>query len=178
MFGQSFEETEYKELPIGNYAVFIDNVVISESAKKKTPCLNFTLKVADGQFKDRTIYHTLWFTEGAYNMTAGQLSKLLVFEKIKPAADIVTWMNNAADLVYQLVNKKIDIKISGYDESDNGKRYPNTWITGFLDTPNHAIQTVLSGTVDAQQQAGTSTTASPTTAGSETSFDTSEEIPF
>lgn len=169
MFGESFENTEYKELPVGDYAVLIDNVIVSESAKKKTPCLNFTLKVADGEFANRTIFHTLWFTEGAYNMTAGQLSKLLVFEKIKPATDIVAWMNNAADIVFQLIGKKIELKISGYDESDNGKRYPKTWITGFLDTPNHAIQTLP----------GDGATAQPTTAaGTSSGVDTTEEIPF
>lgn len=171
MFGETFEDTEYKEIPVGEYAVIIDNVIVSESAKKKTPCLNFTLKMADGEFKNRTVYHTLWFTEGAYNMTAGQLSKLLVFKKIKPATDIVGWMNNAADLVFQLKDKKISLKISGYDEADNGKRYPKTWITGFLDTPNHAIQDVAE---DNQTQAE----SSAQTAQTSSTVDESESIPF
>ncbi len=156
---ESSQQTEFKPIPKGRYACTLDNATLEETATKKTPYINLACTIADGELSGRKLWVKMWMTDGAYNMTAQQLDNLLVFQSIGKQPDKAAFMNKAADCVFKLVGKKIEVSVTGHD-SYNEKEYEKTFVTGFLDIPNSAIQTAKAASAS-------------TEAGSE-----SEEIPF
>lgn len=52
-----FSEVEaYEPLPPGEYPVVIDSIEMRQSENSEHPYLNFTLKVAEGEYKNRNIW--------------------------------------------------------------------------------------------------------------------------
>lgn len=172
MWGDTFEKKEndgnFDPIPKGRYACVLENATIEETSGNKTPYLNLTTTISGGEFNNRKLWVKLWMTEGAYNMTSQQLDNLLVFKAIGAQDSQGAFMNKAADLVFQLVGKKIEVAVTGHDVY-NDKTYEKTFVTGFLDTPNAAIQSAK----DARVDGATTATSSATSTVSET-----EEIPF
>ena len=166
-WGGTFEQTttqEFEPLPKGRYACTLDNATIEETKTNKTPYLDLACTIADGDKAGRKLWVKLWMTEGAYNMTSQQLANLMVFDSIGQQPDQASFMNRAADLVFQLVGKKIEVSVTGHDEY-NEKKYEKTFVTGFLDMPNSAIQQ-------------TPKAGSAATAGGGSTVNEAESLPF
>jgi len=142
-WGDSYEKTttSFEPVPKGRYACVLENAIIEETKEKKTPYISLTCAIKDGDLANRKLWCKLWFTEGAKNMTSQQLDNLLVFDKIGSQPDVQTFMNRSADMLFNLVNKTIEVSVTGHDEF-NGKTYEKTFVTGYLDTTNAAIQNV------------------------------------
>jgi len=179
MFGGSYEKSsgEYETIPEGRYAVMLENATI-ERTKSGTDFLQLVFVITGGDFDKRKLWHKLWMTEKAYNMTSQQLDNIYVFKKIPPQASIEGFMNVAADMVFALVDKRFEIEVQGHDEY-NGKMYPKTFLTGYMDSPNFAVQVFEN---QPQQSAQTQkTSAGPTPArqmAQPPSIDENEAIPF
>jgi hypothetical protein len=141
MFGGSYEKKDvtFDPLPKGRYQAILDNVCIEETPTNKSKYLKMDFTVIEGKFKNRKIFHKLWFTEKAYDMAAQQLDNIMIFGMLKPCETIEGFMNAAATNVFELCGKKFEVSVTGYDEHD-GKKYENTFLTHFLDVPNAAIQ--------------------------------------
>lgn len=185
-WGGVFEDNDndnksFETIPRGAYACTLENAVLEQSSEKKTDFLSLTTVIKDGEFAGRKLWCKLWFTDGAKGMTSMQLSKLLVFDKIQPTSahetvviknadgenvkafkNMSDFMNMAADRVFKLVGKTIEVTVTKHREY-NGKTYEETLVTGYLDTPNEAIQTVKADTMSM---------------GPAPTFDSNEEIPF
>jgi len=142
MWGKTYDaqsdDKEFKELEKGRYSCVLEDVKIDQS-KNGSPFINFTFVIDGGDFNKRKIWQSIYFTDKSYNMAAQQLDNLLIFDNIQPAKNLEAYMNNAADICFKLINKKIEVEVKGFREY-NGKKYPNTFITGFLDVPNSAFQ--------------------------------------
>lgn len=74
-----FEETqaadEYSPLPKGNYTAEISSSELTSSTTG-TPGFTLGFTVAEGEFKGRRIWHTLWLTPPAMAMTKRDLQKI------------------------------------------------------------------------------------------------------
>lgn len=144
MFGGTYEKNDndkaFEPIPKDRYACFIEDVKLMETKTGKD-YLNVVAVIADGEFAKRKLWCKLWFTEKAYNMTAQQLDNLMVLQAVGEHDTIGGFKNATADVVFKLLNKKIEVSVTGHDEY-NGKTYEKSFITGFLDIPNGAFQTV------------------------------------
>ena len=141
-FGGKFENNnkEFEVLPKGRYACKMINCVIEQTATG-TDYILLEFDIVDGDSAGRKIWHKLWMTEKAYNMSAQQLNNIMVFSKIPTTDSIETFMRESAKLVFELVGKKFEVSVTGHNEW-NGKEYPNTILTHYLDTPNAAVQVI------------------------------------
>lgn len=166
-WGKSYEkkEMEFKPIPKGRYECILDDCKINKTDKNGTLFLEVNGTIISGEFTNRKLFHKLWFTDGAYNMTAQQLDNLLLFDSIGEANDVETYLTKAADQVFKLVGKKIEMSVTGHQEY-NGKTYENVFITKYLDVVNEAIQKKTDNVVIAKAK------TTPQT------VDTNEEIPF
>jgi hypothetical protein len=63
-------------LPPGPYACRILDGRLDTSARKGTPGYVLEFQIIEGDFKDRHVWHTLWFTERALPGTKRDLEKL------------------------------------------------------------------------------------------------------
>jgi len=162
-YDKGSEAKEFTKIEQGTYCATIDNVTIEETAKG-TDYLQFVVTIEGGDFHARKLWHKMWFTENAYNWTARQLDDLLVFENLSIAKNLKAFMNSAANACFKLVNKKIEIKVTGHEEYTDKKGQTKlstkTDITGFLDIPNAAFQTGEPKKMNPEN------------------FDKSEELPF
>lgn len=148
MFGESFESnsTEFKPVPKGRYACKLDNCTIEETkSEKKTPYLNLSFSIVEaGEYaalNNRKLWVKLWMTPKAYDMTSQQLDNIYVFKTIGKHSTIESFQQAAADKVFALVGKKFEVAVTGHDEF-NGKTYENTFLSGYIDTPNTSVQTM------------------------------------
>lgn len=172
MWGESYESTSFEVLPKGDYMCVLDNCTIDKTKEKQTPYINMEFVVDGGEFSKRKIWHKLWFTDGAKDMTCQQLDNIYVFEPLKSrkAASAEQYMNNVADVLFKLVGKKFEVSVTGHQEY-NGKEYPNTFLHHYVDVPNEAIQKV-----DRTDAKGATNGPAPGTNSS--GVDQNEEIPF
>lgn len=158
MYGKTFEKKSgFDPIKKGKYTAICENCTLEET-KNGTQFIQMVFVINDGSdFDGRKLWHKMWFTEKSYDMTSQQLENAWVFEKLPETETIEQFREKSADALFQLVNKKFNVSVTGHNEY-NGKEYPNTFLSGYADAPNLAIQT------------------EPPKASE--SFDSSEEIPF
>jgi hypothetical protein len=157
MFGDTYEkkDNEFAAIPKGRYCAILENAKIEQTPKTGTSYLDMEFVIDGDQHSGRKIWHKLWFTEkAASGMTSQQLDNIMVFKKIGSHETLEAFLNKAAELVFELVGKKFEISVTGHQEW-NGKEYPNTFLNGYLDMPNAAVQhipTKSEGTVDGSEE--------------------------
>ena len=71
---------------------------------------------------------------------AEQMEALLIYDKIGEKPDFDSWFQEAIDLTYALKGKTIEYTVKDYNFDGKSGNYGR--ITGFLDIPNEAIQSV------------------------------------
>jgi hypothetical protein len=69
---QSETKKEYTPLPDGKYDAIVETVFVAKSKTDKE-YIDFTLKVVDGEFKNRKIFDKKWLTEKALPYTRKEL---------------------------------------------------------------------------------------------------------
>ena len=189
MFGGSYNrqdsEHDFKTLPKGRFLCTLDNCVIKETKGNQTPYLEMIFKVekavVDGavsdEFKGQKLWHKLWFTEKAYDVTSQQLDNILVFHKIPTTEYINTFMDSAARLVFELVSKKFVVEVTGHDEY-NGNKYPKTFLVEYKDVINHAVQTETKASSQTQAPTAQTPKHEPRVIEKPAALNATEEIPF
>jgi len=78
-----------------------------------------------------------------FKMAAEQMDALMLYDKIGEKSDYETWFQEAADLTYALIGKKIEYTVQEYNIDGNTGLWGK--ITGYLDVPNEAVQVVSTG---------------------------------
>lgn len=153
MFGGSYsKEPEYKVVQPGRYACLLDNVTM-EKTKGNTDYLLFTFIIQGGEFDKSKLFHKLWMTEKAYNMTAQQLDNIYVFKSIPTSNSIEEFMEKTANLCFALCGKKFEVEVQKLSEWE-GKQYPQTFLTHYLDEPVSSVQKVSGEISGAAQDLG------------------------
>jgi hypothetical protein len=141
MFGGSYESTnEYKTIAEGRYCCSLENCTL-EATKGGTPYMALVFKIIGGEFDGEKLWHKLWLTEKAYNLTAQQLDKCFVFKGIPTVQTMQEFGDHAADKMFRLIDKRFEVEVQGHDEY-NGKLYPKTFLLGYMDSLVSGVQIV------------------------------------
>ena len=114
--------------------------------------------------------HKAW--DKVWKRAVEQTEALFVYDKVGEQPNYQKWFEVAADMVHGLIGKKIEFEVKEWNINNNSGVWGN--ITGYVDTPNAAVQVVPNG---APTTAGQNM-SEPRPASPEPSFDTTEEIPF
>lgn len=146
-------------LPEGVHAVKLKDVVSGLSDKTGNLYWINKLETEDGDVFDHFINTTPTDykpIEKIFKAASEQMITLMLYDKIGVQDDYDAWFQKAIDQTYALVGKKIEYTVKNWEF--NGKKGKWGRITGYLDVPNEAVQTL------------------PETA--EKTFDSKEELPF
>lgn len=170
MFGSqdnrpSKADEKYAGLGPGTYSVTLDDMVSGVSDKTGNQYWIIKLLTEGGiQFDhfmpcEASEYKT---EEKVYNAVARQMEALYLYDTIGEHETLESYVQKALDVSYQLKGKQIEFTIQQWKM--NGKEGVWGEITGYLDTPNEAIQVLPT-----QQTSAPAASAGP---------NPSEKLPF
>jgi hypothetical protein len=133
-------------IPNGKHVMMIDSVEYKTIGQKDTEIVNLKLKMADGS----TYFHSFFaHTEGSIKMAAPQLKKLMLLEKLpiyKTVEDLIAdktnFLKKLEVALTGLLKKKIEVTAESYNSKKTNQMEQMVRITGYIDTPNDAVQTV------------------------------------
>lgn len=140
--GESMKPKDDERIPLepGKHSVVIDDV--DSGVSDKTGSQYWFLKLSDSnvQFQhfigtEETQYKSM---DKVFNHAAKQMESLGLYDTIGEQPDYDSWFQKAIDLTFQLKGKSIEYTVQKY--KIDGKEGKWGMITGFLDTPNEAIQ--------------------------------------
>ena len=151
MFGGEYEkkDMEFKPIPKGRYACILDNCCIEATPNTGTKFLKMDCTIVKGDFSNRKLFHKIWFTDKSYDMAAQQLDNMGVFSDIKPTASIEDFMLSAAEAVFKLLGKHINVSVTGHKEWE-GKKYENTFVVSDEETVQ--VKAATDAGVDATEE--------------------------
>lgn len=146
--GDKDKPREDEKFPMGPgvHCVTIDDVITGVS--DKTGAQYWIVKMLndnDVQFDhfiacEETKFKSL---EKVFKAAARQMEALLIYDQIGEQPDHTAWFQKAIDCTYALKGKKVEFTIKTWEM--DGKKGVWGEITGYLDIPNAAIQTVPKG---------------------------------
>lgn len=133
-------------LPEGKHVAMIMSADYKVLEKSGTEVVNMKLMLSDG-----TVYYHSFFahTEGSIKMAAPQLKKLMLLEKLPIYQTVNDLINDRTNFLKKLetalnalLKKKIELTAEFYNSKKTNQREQMVRISGYLDTPNEAVQTV------------------------------------
>lgn len=143
--GEKMKPQDDRRIPLdpGTHAVTIDDVVSGVS--DKTGNAYWIVKLLtenEVQFDhfiacEETQYKSI---DKVFKSASEQMESLLLYDKIGEQESYEKWFEQAIDLTFALKGKKIEYSVQKY--KIDGKEGFWGKITGFLDTPNEAVQVV------------------------------------
>lgn len=121
-------------VPKGSYVCIMADCKNVDS-RSGTPGINFKWKICDGPMSGRFIFSSLWFTDSAKPIFMPQLEKVGCFKHIAPANTMENYRDNCAKILFQLCDKKCEVKVNHQKDKQTGDMRLDPRINGYLDTP-------------------------------------------
>jgi hypothetical protein len=136
----------------GKHVAMIKSADYKVLEKSGTEVVNMKLMLQDGT----THFHSFFaHTEGSLKMAAPQLNKLMLLEKLpiyKSVNDLIAdrtnFLKKLETALNGLLNKKVELTVESYNSKKTGQKEQMVRISGYLDIPNEAVQTVPKAKVD------------------------------
>lgn len=145
--GGATMKPDNRKIPLdpGVHAVTLDDVVsgVSDNTGKQYWILKLSTQ---GDFSvqfdhfiqcEETEFKSM---DKVFKAAAEQMEALFLYDKIGEQPNFESWFNQAIDLTYALKGKTIEFTVKEYNFDGKSGNWGR--ITGFLDTPNEAVQAV------------------------------------